>query len=46
VGFGTFRDEEFVRMVTINTSLKEQDIMNFFKRIEIFVDNKILITKH
>ena len=46
VGFGSFRDEEFVRMVTINTSLKEQDIMNFFKRIEIFVDNKILITKH
>lgn len=46
VSFGSFRDVEFVRMVTINTSLKEQDIMNFFKRIEIFVDNKILIAKH
>ena len=45
VGFGSFKDVEFVRMVTINTSLKEQDILNFFKRIETFVDNKILITK-
>lgn len=46
VSYGTFKNDEFVRMVTINTSLKEEDIMNFFKKIEEFVDNKILINKH
>lgn len=46
VGFGTFRNDEFVRLVTINTSLKEEDIIDFFKTIENFVDNKNLITKH
>lgn len=34
VGFGNFRDQEFVRMVTINTVLDEKDISNFFKTIE------------
>jgi len=45
VSFGTFKSNEFVRLVTINTSLKEQDIINFFKTIENFVDNKKLIVK-
>ncbi len=36
VGFGTFGDNEFVRLVTINTTLKEDDILNFFKVIEDF----------
>jgi len=45
VGFGTFRNDEFVRLVTINTSLKEQDIINFFKKIENFVDNKKQVAK-
>ncbi|HEX9826945.1 MAG TPA: pyridoxal-dependent decarboxylase [Flavobacteriaceae bacterium] len=45
VGFGTFRNDEFVRLVTINTSLKEQDILNFFKKIENFVDNKKQVGK-
>jgi len=45
VGFGTFKNDEFVRLVTINTSLKEEDIMNFFKKIEEFVNNKNLIHK-
>ncbi|MGS2725147.1 pyridoxal phosphate-dependent decarboxylase family protein [Psychroserpens sp. BH13MA-6] len=36
VGFGQFRDQEFVRMVTINSVLEETDIINFFKTIEDF----------
>ncbi|WP_460217956.1 pyridoxal phosphate-dependent decarboxylase family protein [Psychroserpens sp. MEBiC05023] len=36
VGFGNFRGQEFVRMVTINSLLKENDIINFFKTIEDF----------
>jgi hypothetical protein len=36
VGFGTFEGTEFVRLVTINTTLQEEDILNFFKVIENF----------
>ncbi|WP_299275816.1 aminotransferase class V-fold PLP-dependent enzyme [uncultured Psychroserpens sp.] len=36
VGFGNFRNQDFVRMVTINTVLQEKDIINFFKTIEEF----------
>lgn len=45
VGFGTFKDDEFVRLVTINTLLKEVDIINFFKSIENFVNHKKQIAK-
>jgi glutamate/tyrosine decarboxylase-like PLP-dependent enzyme len=45
VSFGMFRDDEFVRLVTINSSLREQDIINFFKTIENFVDHKKQIAK-
>lgn len=45
VGFGAFKNDEFVRLVTINTSLKEADILNFFKKLEAFVLNKFLIHK-
>jgi sulfinoalanine decarboxylase/sulfinoalanine decarboxylase/aspartate 1-decarboxylase len=45
VGFGTFREDEFVRLVTINTSLNEQDILNFFERIETFVHRKKQMVK-
>jgi sulfinoalanine decarboxylase len=37
VGFGTFRDTEFVRLVTINSGNEVEDIINFFKIIEAFV---------
>jgi sulfinoalanine decarboxylase/sulfinoalanine decarboxylase/aspartate 1-decarboxylase len=37
VGFGTFRDTEFVRLVTINSGNEAEDIINFFKIIEAFV---------
>lgn len=36
VGFGNFKGQDFVRMVTINTRLREEDIINFFKTIEDF----------
>jgi sulfinoalanine decarboxylase len=36
VGFGTFEDTEFVRLVTINTTLNKKDILNFFEVIEDF----------
>jgi glutamate/tyrosine decarboxylase-like PLP-dependent enzyme len=45
VGFGAFKNDEFVRLVTINTSLKEADILNFFNKLEAFVLNKFLIHK-
>lgn len=43
VGFGTFNSDEFVRMVTINTVLKEKDILNFFKVIERFAERQRLM---
>jgi len=38
VGFGKFRGQEFVRMVTINSNLLEEDIFKFFESIEKFVE--------
>lgn len=37
VGFGTFDNTEFVRLVTINTSIEESDMLDFFKVIEDYV---------
>ena len=36
VGFGSFNDTEFVRLVTINATNTKEDILNFFKLIEEF----------
>lgn len=38
VGFGSFRDDTFVRFVTINANNEEMDILNFFKVLESFVE--------
>ena len=38
VGFGYSENNEFIRMVTINSILEEEDIINFFKTLEAFVD--------
>ena len=38
VGFGAFGDDEFVRFVTINANNSPEDILNFFKVMEDFVD--------
>jgi len=34
VGFGTFGETEFIRLVTINSTNKKEDILNFFKVLE------------
>jgi sulfinoalanine decarboxylase len=37
VGFGSFEEDTFVRLVTINANNEKQDILNFFKALEGFV---------
>ena len=38
VGYGSFREDEFIRLVTINAQNKKEDILNFFKTLESFVE--------
>jgi len=38
VGYGTFRDNTFIRLVTINAQNEKEDILNFFKVMEQFVE--------
>ena len=38
VGYGSFREEEFIRLVTINAQNKKEDILSFFKTLESFVE--------
>ena len=46
VGFGYFNKQCFIRLVTINGENSKQDILNFFKALEKFVEeNKDLIKK-
>jgi glutamate/tyrosine decarboxylase-like PLP-dependent enzyme len=42
VGFGKFQNKEFVRMVTINSLLEKEDILDFFATLEAFVDTHLL----
>ena len=37
VGFGSFEEDTFVRLVTINANNEKQDILNFFEVLEDFV---------
>lgn len=37
VGYGAFREDEFIRFVTINAQNSKEDILNFFKTLEDFV---------
>lgn len=39
VGYGTFQENEFVRLVTINAGNESNDILNFFTVLEQFVEN-------
>lgn len=36
VGYGSFNDDEFIRLVTINAQNQKEDIFNFFNTLEIF----------
>ncbi len=38
VGYGSFNGDEFIRLVTINAQNKEEDILNFFRLLESFVE--------
>ncbi|ARV05840.1 cysteine synthase [Polaribacter sp. SA4-10] len=38
VGFGSFEEDTFVRLVTINANNGKEDILNFFKVLEAFVE--------
>mgnify|MGYP001054431234 CR=1 FL=1 len=38
VGYGTFREDTFIRLVTINAQNEKEDILNFFKTLEQFVE--------
>ena len=38
VGFGSFKEDEFIRLITINPDNNEAEIINFFKTLEAFVD--------
>jgi len=40
VGYGEFQGEVFVRLVTINSNNETDDIMNFFKVLETYVEEK------
>jgi sulfinoalanine decarboxylase/sulfinoalanine decarboxylase/aspartate 1-decarboxylase len=42
VGYGKFRDQEFIRLVTVNASNSHEDLANFFTKMEAFVDQHIL----
>jgi sulfinoalanine decarboxylase/sulfinoalanine decarboxylase/aspartate 1-decarboxylase len=37
VGFGSFQEDTFVRLVTINANNEKEDILHFFKVLEDFV---------
>ena len=39
VGFGSFKEDTFVRFVTINANNEKEDILNFFKVLEDFIAN-------
>ncbi|MEM6725910.1 MAG: aminotransferase class V-fold PLP-dependent enzyme [Bacteroidota bacterium] len=36
VGYGSFRSDRFVRLVTVNSGNSEADLMHFFKKLEAF----------
>ncbi len=45
VGFGSFNEDTFIRLVTINANNEKQDILNFFKVLEEFVAKTPSLTK-
>ncbi|MGB0777941.1 MAG: pyridoxal phosphate-dependent decarboxylase family protein [Flavobacteriaceae bacterium] len=44
VGFGSFGQDTFVRLVTINANNADEDLLNFFEVMEKFVAQKKLVT--
>lgn len=46
VSHGAFKDTEFIRFVTINGQNSHEDIINFFKKLEEFVAEHILVPRN
>ena len=44
VGFGSFNEDTFIRLVTINATNTKKDILNFFKVLEDFVEKNPTLT--
>ena len=40
VGYGENKNQTFIRLVTINRENKKEDILDFFRVLEEFADNK------
>ncbi len=46
VGYGSFRDDTFIRLVTVNATNTKEDILKFFETLENFVaNNETLFSK-
>ena len=45
VGFGSFEEDTFIRLVTINANNEKVDILNFFKVLEEFVEKTPKLTR-
>lgn len=45
VGYGEFRGQEFVRLVTVNATNSKEDLRNFFSTLEAFVENNMSLFK-
>ena len=45
VGFGSFKEETFVRLVTINANNEKQDILRFFQVMEDYVSKNPKLTR-
>lgn len=46
VSHGAFNGTEFIRFVTINGQNSHEDILNFFKELEVFVAKHLLVPKN
>ena len=40
IGYGSFKGNEFIRLVTVNFSNKKEDILQMFKILEDFAEKK------
>tara|TARA_B100000767_G_scaffold223364_1_gene212258 strand:- start:420 stop:1805 length:1386 start_codon:yes stop_codon:yes gene_type:complete len=45
VGYGSFGEDEFIRLVTINAQNKKSDIIRFFQTLESFVEKHSAVFK-
>ena len=45
VGYGKFKEDEFIRLVMVNGGNSKEDILNFFKKLEEFANTKYKATE-